>query len=69
MMPAMEIKNGSLPGCTGQFTLYPAYQTMRIHPYELCYYNELVGGVRGAYALGMETTYWYDVVNGNFWRY
>jgi hypothetical protein len=47
-------------------TLYPAYQTGRIHPYELCYYNELVGGVRGAYALGMETTYWYDVVNKEF---
>jgi hypothetical protein len=47
-------------------TLYPAYQTERIHPYELCYYNELVGGVRGAHALGMETTYWYDVVNKEF---
>jgi len=30
------------------------------------YYNELAGGVRGAYALGMETTYWYDVVNEKF---
>ena len=47
-------------------TLYPAYQTGRIHPYELCYYNELVGGVRGAHTLGMETTYWYDVVNSEF---
>jgi hypothetical protein len=47
-------------------TLYPAYQTGRIHPYELCYYNELVGGVRGAHALGMETTYWYDVVSKEF---
>ena len=46
--------------------LYPAYQTGRIHPYELCYYNELVGGVRGAHIRGMETTYWYDVVNKEF---
>ncbi|MCX5902953.1 MAG: glycosyltransferase family 39 protein [Proteobacteria bacterium] len=66
MMAAMKIKKVLIPAALAIFTLYPAYQTMRIHPYELCYYNELVGGVRGAYALGMETTYWYDVVNGKF---
>ena len=66
MMPAMKIKKVLIPAALAIFTLYPAYQTMRIHPYELCYYNELVGGVRGAYALGMETTYWYDVVNSKF---
>jgi hypothetical protein len=48
------------------FTMYPAYQTLRIHPYQLCYYNELIGGIRGAHAAGMETTYWYDVVNKQF---
>ena len=66
MMAAMKIKKVLIPAALAIFTLYPAYQTMRIHPYELCYYNELVGGVRGAYVLGMETTYWYDVVNGKF---
>lgn len=32
----------------------------RIHPYELSYYNELVGGPRGAWQRGCELTYWYD---------
>ncbi len=31
-----------------------------IHPYELSYYNELVGGPRGAWERGFELTYWYD---------
>lgn len=31
-----------------------------IHPYYLSYYNGLVGGVRGAKKLGLETTYWGD---------
>jgi hypothetical protein len=30
---------------------------VRLHPFELSYYNALVGGVRGAARLGMETTY------------
>ncbi|HUU28529.1 MAG TPA: tetratricopeptide repeat protein, partial [archaeon] len=35
----------------------------RLHPYELCYYNSLAGGISGAHSLGMETTYWLDPVN------
>ncbi len=34
-----------------------------IHPCELSYYNALVGGLWGADKLGMETTYWHEVVN------
>ena len=30
----------------------------RLHPFELSYYNELVGGTAGAGRLGMETTYY-----------
>jgi len=33
---------------------------VRIHPYELSYYNELIGGPRAAWARGFELTYWYD---------
>ena len=36
---------------------------VRIHPYELSYYNELIGGPRGAWARGFELTYWYDAFN------
>ena len=66
LLAAIKTKKALIPAALGVCILYPAYQTLRIHPYELCYYNELVGGVRGAYALGMETTYWYDVVNEEF---
>jgi len=33
------------------------------HPYELSYYNVLVGGAGGARRLGLETTYWGDTVH------
>ncbi len=31
---------------------------VQIHPYQLSYYSELVGGLRGATRLGLETTFW-----------
>jgi hypothetical protein len=34
-----------------------------VHPYYLSYYNALVGGLWGAEKLGLETTYWHDVVD------
>jgi hypothetical protein len=37
-----------------------AYSLARIHPFELSYYNTLVGGPRGAWQRGFELTYWYD---------
>ena len=40
-----------------------AVSLYRIHPYELSYYNELVGGPRGAWERGFELTYWYDAFN------
>jgi 4-amino-4-deoxy-L-arabinose transferase-like glycosyltransferase len=40
-----------------------AWQLIRIHPYELSYYNELIGGPRGARRAGFELSYWYDAFN------
>ena len=37
-----------------------ALALIRIHPYELSYYNELIGGPRGAWERGFELSYWYD---------
>jgi hypothetical protein len=37
-----------------------AYQTARTHPYQMAYYNSLMGGTRGAQRLGMESTYYWD---------
>ncbi len=45
-----------LPGLLGNF---------RLHPFELSYYNEAVGGAAGARRLGMETTY-YASTYGHF---
>jgi 4-amino-4-deoxy-L-arabinose transferase-like glycosyltransferase len=42
----------------------PAIQLAAVHPYELAYYGEAVGGVRGARRLGFETTYWMDAYTG-----
>jgi len=51
----------------GLLFFYPPYlQRMRIAPYFLSYYNEVIGGVRGAQAAGMEVTYWYDAVTPDF---
>lgn len=35
----------------------------KVYPYGLEYYNEFIGGVSGARNLGLETTYWWTVVN------
>lgn len=41
--------------------LAPALMALiQIHPYELSYYNALVGGTTGAWRRGFELTYWYD---------
>jgi len=35
---------------------------VRVYPYGLEYYNELIGGISGARKRGMETTYWWTVL-------
>ena len=40
-----------------------AWQLIKVHPFELSYYNELIGGPRGAWRRGFELTYWYDAFN------
>lgn len=39
-----------------------------MHPYQLSYYNMIVGGLSGADRLGFERTYWGDSVTRNFLR-
>lgn len=40
--------------------LSSAWQLVKVHPFELSYYNELIGGPRGARRRGFELAYWYD---------
>jgi hypothetical protein len=50
-------------GVAAAFLLIPpGYWLYRSHPYELSYYNGLVGGLKGAQRAGFEPTYWYDAV-------
>lgn len=46
--------------CVGVFRVGSAFGTY--HPHELSYYNEIVGGVRGAERKGLEVSYLMDVV-------
>ncbi len=41
-----------------------ALSLVLIHPFELSYYNVLIGGPRGAWHRGFELTYWWDAFNG-----
>ena len=41
-----------------------AVELAHIHPFELSYYNLLIGGPRGAWQRGFELTYWCDAFNG-----
>ena len=51
-------------GGPGPLVLAPAaWQLIRVHPFELSYYNELIGGPRGAWRRGFELAYWYDAFN------
>ncbi|MGC9328270.1 MAG: hypothetical protein ACP5I1_11595, partial [Candidatus Hinthialibacter sp.] len=38
----------------------------KIRPYYLAYYNEIAGGVNGAWKRGMETTFWCDALTRDF---
>lgn len=38
----------------------------RIRPYYLAYFNEIAGGIPGAWKWGMETTYWCDALTREF---
>ncbi len=52
-------------GAVAGLVLLPAaWQLAAIHPFELSYYNELIGGPRGAWRRGFELSYWYDAFNG-----
>ena len=46
-----------------------AVDMVTYHPYELSYYNRLVGGIRGAYERGLEVTYLMEAFTPEFLRY
>jgi hypothetical protein len=54
-------------GVVSFFVLFPlALDLFAYHPYELSYYNRLVGGIRGAYQRGLEVTYFMEAFTPEF---
>jgi len=50
--------------------LFPAaLDLFAYHPYELSYYNRLVGGIKGAYERGLEVTYFMEAFTPGFLQY
>lgn len=47
----------------------PALDLFVYHPYELSYYNRLVGGIKGAYEGGLEVTYFMEAFTPGFLQY
>jgi hypothetical protein len=46
----------------------PALDTYLFHPFQLSYYNRLVGGIHGAYLRGLEVTYFLEAFTPDFVR-
>jgi hypothetical protein len=39
-----------------------AWGILALHPYEISYYSEAIGGLRGAERAGFEVSYWFDAL-------
>ena len=54
-------------GILSLLLLFPAALDLFVyHPFELSYYNRLVGGIRGAYERGLEVTYFMEAFTPRF---
>jgi hypothetical protein len=51
------------------FAAWLLLPVVAFHPYQLCYYGELVGGPWGAEKLGFETAYWDDTFDAKALAY
>lgn len=50
----------------GLVCVNPAIDLYLAHPFQLSYYNRFVGGIRGAYERGLETTYFMEAITPTF---
>jgi hypothetical protein len=48
------------------FLIMPFWTLARLYPFHLEYYSALLGGIRGAQRMGMESTYWCDALTPEF---
>jgi len=50
-------------GAVAAAAVVTAYACIGSHPYQLSYYNAIIGGTRGAERAGFSISYWYDALN------
>ena len=48
------------------FCVNPAIDLYLVHPFQLSYHNRFIGGIRGAYERGLETTYFMEAITPSF---
>ena len=60
--PRSQLRKSLALPIVGLLLLSESYTLVTLHPCQLSYYNWLVGGLRGAHALGFEPTYWGDSI-------
>jgi hypothetical protein len=48
------------------FCVNPAFDLYLVHPFQLSYHNRFIGGIRGAYERGLETTYFMEAITPSF---
>ena len=67
VLQKMKHLRPKLAGVFSLLLLFPAALDLVVyHPYELSYYNRLVGGIRGAYERGLEVTYFMEAFTPGF---
>lgn len=70
VLQKMKHLRPKLVGVFSLLLLFPAALDLVVyHPYELSYYNRLVGGIRGAYERGLEVTYFMEAFTPGFLDY
>jgi dolichyl-phosphate-mannose-protein mannosyltransferase len=68
-LQGLQHLKAKIAGATFALMLFPPLLDLWLcHPFELSYYNHLIGGIRGAYTRGLETTYFMEALTPHFLR-
>jgi len=70
ILQRVKYLRAKLIGAASLLVLFPpAFDLIVYHPFELSYYNRLIGGIRGAHRHGLEVTYFMEAFTPEFLRY
>ena len=69
ILQRVKYLRAKLIGAASLLVLFPpAFDLIVYHPFELSYYNRLIGGIRGAHRHGLEVTYFMEAFTPEFLR-